>query len=136
MTELTDRERWLQALESGDYEQCRGYMRQDVKGDRSYCCLGVACEIFGYNLVPQEGYAYGVPIDDVNDNASGACEDVQSQYLPDMINVRLGMTCFDNETLVSLNDDHTMNFAQIAQFVRDADADNEHLNDRYARLFT
>lgn len=37
-----NQEKWLQALESGDYEQGQNYLVKDSK----YCCLGVACEIF------------------------------------------------------------------------------------------
>lgn len=40
---LEHREKWLQALESGNYQQCRGVL-QDETG---FCCLGVACEISG-----------------------------------------------------------------------------------------
>lgn len=50
---LTDiQERWLQALESGNYRQGTGYLKKwdrcNGSGEKesSYCCLGVACEIF------------------------------------------------------------------------------------------
>ena len=35
--------RWIDALESGEYEQAQGYLR---KGD-AMCCLGVLCDISG-----------------------------------------------------------------------------------------
>lgn len=35
-------EKWVDALESGEFEQCQYSLK---KGD-SYCCLGVACEIY------------------------------------------------------------------------------------------
>jgi len=35
-------EKWVEALESGEFEQTEGALRE---GD-SYCCLGVACEVF------------------------------------------------------------------------------------------
>lgn len=40
-------EKWLQALESGDYDQCRG-MLYDGTG---YCCLGVANKVLELNEV-------------------------------------------------------------------------------------
>lgn len=48
MSEITqeqqaNRERWARALESGSYLQTRGTLNN---GER-YCCLGVACELFG-----------------------------------------------------------------------------------------
>lgn len=42
ITEL--QERWLFALESGEYNQTKGFL-QDEKGN---CCLGVACRVMGY----------------------------------------------------------------------------------------
>jgi len=35
-------EKWVEALESGEFEQTQGALRA---GD-SYCCLGVACEVY------------------------------------------------------------------------------------------
>lgn len=40
--ELVDR--WLEALESGEYKQGRGSLHP--KGD-TFCCLGVLCDLFG-----------------------------------------------------------------------------------------
>jgi len=36
-------ERWVEALESGNYKQCRGELRSDT--DAAFCCLGVLVEI-------------------------------------------------------------------------------------------
>ena len=36
------RDRWADALESGEYEQGTEYLCRDGR----YCCLGVACEVF------------------------------------------------------------------------------------------
>ena len=36
--------KWIEALRSGKYEQTRLRLR---KGENSYCCLGVLCEIGG-----------------------------------------------------------------------------------------
>lgn len=39
-------EKWLEALESGEYKQAQSRMRKEMsKGHYSYCCLGVACEV-------------------------------------------------------------------------------------------
>lgn len=36
--------RWIEALESGEYEQgCEGHLCKNA----AYCCLGVACDLFG-----------------------------------------------------------------------------------------
>lgn len=130
MTELTDRERWLQALESGDYEQGRNYMRRDVDGRRFYCCMGVACELFGYELLPGGNDEFGVSNDDLGPDADNT-DDVQSQYLPDSINRQLDLTLRENGTLASLNDTWEYSFAEIAQFVREADAAGVRLDEYF-----
>ena len=38
-------EKWLTALESGKYKQCRG----ELFDDGSYCCLGVAAKVISSN---------------------------------------------------------------------------------------
>ena len=44
MTKLTKaQERWLTALESGEYKQTRDLLRDD----NGFCCLGVACDLSG-----------------------------------------------------------------------------------------
>ena len=42
------KDKWVAALESGDYKQTRGVLR---RGD-SYCCLGVLCDLY-YNENPE-----------------------------------------------------------------------------------
>lgn len=41
-----EQEQWLQALESGDWEQGRDYLWTMKDGTKCYCCLGVAAQIF------------------------------------------------------------------------------------------
>jgi len=42
----TKQKRWIKALESGDYNKARGYLRlADKNGKNYHCCLGVACEL-------------------------------------------------------------------------------------------
>jgi hypothetical protein len=49
LTELTEpQQKWVNALRSGKYEQCKGSLTIDGK----YCCLGVACEISSLELDP------------------------------------------------------------------------------------
>ncbi len=35
-------EKWIKALRSGDFQQCRGAL----KTNKGYCCLGVLCELY------------------------------------------------------------------------------------------
>lgn len=54
LTEI--QEKWLQALESGNYKQGKHLLRSS---NDEYCCLGVACELLNYNREKQETcYSY------------------------------------------------------------------------------
>jgi hypothetical protein len=38
--------KWVQALRSGEFKQDNGRLAKiDAQGNKSYCCLGVACEV-------------------------------------------------------------------------------------------
>lgn len=37
--------KFVQALESGEYSQCKESLRSTVEDNHSYCCLGVATEL-------------------------------------------------------------------------------------------
>lgn len=56
------KKRWLDALRSGKYTKGKGALRQRVEGSSSFCCLGVAVDIFlpGVRWVyaGSSGYAY------------------------------------------------------------------------------
>ena len=43
---------WLEALESGKFEQGQTCLKKDNK----FCCLGVACELSGITAIPAAGY--------------------------------------------------------------------------------
>jgi hypothetical protein len=48
--------KWMKALASGKYRKTTIVLRRDeADGGHSYCCLGVACEVFG---IPPELSAY------------------------------------------------------------------------------
>lgn len=45
--------KWVEALRSGRYRQCRSYLR----ADDAFCCLGVLCDISGLAEWDQPGTA-------------------------------------------------------------------------------
>ncbi len=59
---LTDlQEQWLKALESGTYNQADGALcRQKFSGARSYCCLGVACDVIS-KIKNDPSYRFDAP---------------------------------------------------------------------------
>lgn len=38
--------KWVEALRSGEYKQAQRYMGVIKDGEKSYCCLGVACDLY------------------------------------------------------------------------------------------
>jgi hypothetical protein len=38
--------KWVAALRSGKYKQCKSVLKNTYKGEDSYCCLGVACDLY------------------------------------------------------------------------------------------
>lgn len=51
------KQKWIDALRSGDYKQTNGRLRQDDK----FCCLGVLCNILfpNYWRFTQSGWTHG-----------------------------------------------------------------------------
>lgn len=122
-TEL--QEKWLKALESGDYSQCKDKLH-DGGG---YCCLGVACVVAG--IVP---VLVGETVDDEGyvDEEARYVFDGEGEAAPDSLverlmlrspvgtlqegaTIRIGEHAFDR--LVYANDNGGT-FAEIAAFIR------------------
>ncbi len=54
------KKKWVAALRSGEYKQGRNRLHRKV--DNSFCCLGVLCEVAGYQKEEGEmGNVYHVP---------------------------------------------------------------------------
>ena len=112
---------WVNALRSGKYKQGKDRLR---KND-SYCCLGVACEIF------KEKFGITVEIPDSLD--SGYYYNEMITYLPNILVQRLhfysstGRNCFHENSMHdlckvknlsdTLNDQCGLTFEQIATII-------------------
>lgn len=46
-------EKWAAALRSGQYKQCQGRLKNEKD---EYCCLGVLCDINGFNPMYMDFY--------------------------------------------------------------------------------
>jgi len=53
--QAANREKWIEALESGEYKQAQNTLRKDDK----FCCLGVACDINGIGHWENGSYFVG-----------------------------------------------------------------------------
>lgn len=108
-----EQEKWLQALESGEYKQGSGAL---VK-DNCFCCLGVACELF----IPETKTFDGIYVQygTTNDSYHG----VAPYSVVDLLNLNSqnGEIKYSEiggvDSLAELND-RGSNFASIAAFIR------------------
>ena len=106
--EKTNMQKWIEALESDEYEQTTGSLRNAD----TYCCLGVACDISDMgewveDIYKVDGVTYG-------------------GMLPPKVVEWLGLHSEDGSpkhaqfgawSLIDLNDNHH-NFKQIARILR------------------
>ncbi len=119
-------DKWIAALESGEYEQGPGALRltpEEFEVDKAtYCCLGVLCDVVNKAL----GYGEWVPGGFLPEG--GQC--VHNGYLPDAVKEIVGLSARNpvlyqdfepynrNVTCSEANDARDQTFTQIAQHVR------------------
>jgi hypothetical protein len=105
------REKWLRALESGEYKQARRALQKNG----GFCCLGVACDLFAKKVK-----AY------IHTYEDGSVDYVD---LPPAVRDHLGMRTTNGMygfadtdgpvlDLMHLNDAKRWSFKQIAAFIR------------------
>ena len=125
--------KWVAALRSGEFEQFTGgYLMKTGDGAASYCCLGVACEIFNREtgsgawekmVVPAERLADlvepGNPANPANP-AFGAHDDFSRIRLPFPVKEWLGLKSvsgwFIGGELSAMNDEGKT-FDEIAKMI-------------------
>ncbi len=95
MLDKDAKEVWCQALESGEFKQCKGTLKKRFKKDTYFCCLGVAREIFP----------------NIFGTSAGTSLNTKSLHL-------LGLAEADQYKLIVLNDNKEYSFKAIAKFIR------------------
>lgn len=132
-----DQSQWLAALRGGMFVQGHSVMKRVGLGGRParYCCLGVACYVLGYDLVPSRytGDVLGVQAADIVAAASLGIEDVSQAVLPDSINERLGLDRIDDGALAAMNDGG-WSFVQIADLAEFAWMRGRKISEVYDRM--
>lgn len=113
-----NRQKWIDALQSGEYPQTGGALRDEI----GFCCLGVACDVSGLGEWQRTkrrnsasyGYSYQVN------------EESEAGALPNAVREWLGLRLADGEyttrlgksaTLAELNDMYGGTFDSIADFI-------------------
>ena len=106
--------RWLEALESGAYDQARNLLHEPLTNN--YCCLGVACSIFLGQPTERKTDAFGEVRDFWDDEFAVAPPSLQEKLaLRDDSGSRLDYNI--NLSLTAMNDEGST-FKKIAATVR------------------
>jgi len=115
--------KWVQALESGEFKQCKSALTVVKDGEESHCCLGVATEIAMRNGV--ELHTEVIHGRKLYQWADEYGTHGQTSILPVPVQEWLGVDDEDPKlsdheygSASGLNDTHKWDFTQIAQAVR------------------
>lgn len=100
-------------LESGEFKQTREILRDETKGQPMHCCLGVACELYSVEC----GGFWDTTNFFIADYFQGDIPDASGGFLPKAVMKWLGLTTFQANHLVHLNDTGS-DFHVIAQVLR------------------
>ena len=112
----TDQEKWLQALESGEYSQTTNTLVRENNEKLSYCCLGVACLINGLKAVDRISDYVGK--EKVFEDSSG---NMWCTGLPTALRYSLQLHSKNRSGVLSpiqMNDIYKMSFKEIAERIR------------------
>lgn len=106
---------WLEALESGKYEQHIGSLGKIYDNKKSFCCLGVACKIFQnkFNLKIR----YDI-MDRIIFNNETACLAGELDDLRRLLKLKSGNGKIDEESCLAQMNDAGKSFEEIAAFIR------------------
>lgn len=113
-----NQEKWLQAIESGDYPQGRQYLNKNNK----FCCLGVACELFSVvvgSFSASENdlvTCYGNEEEDESCYCLAPADTTRTLALRDDAGRIDGKSEYNS--LASMNDNN-LDFPTIAKFIRE-----------------
>ena len=99
--------KWVEALRSGEYQQCRTNLRH---GD-SYCCLGVLAEVSDLGSFVEDNHKPGIF------SFAYPGEDRTHGVLPDAARLVIGLSYFHHEKCWKMNDSEGRSFAEIADYI-------------------
>ena len=114
----TNRLRWLEALESGDYVQGNGALHGPLMipaaARTEFCCLGVACDLRGKGYWARDG-RYVVEGESVYGDGLIDCADSPLLGLPLR---EIGLSEQSRMDCIKWNDESSCDFQQIARKMR------------------
>lgn len=95
--------KWIAALQSGNYQQGRSFLRITSRDGEQFCCLGVLCEVAGVPRWKGDDNSYVFGPDELEDRGSGFIEGPLADGI-------------DQRPLAALNDVGA-SFAVIADYI-------------------
>lgn len=98
--------RWIDALRSGRYRQHKNQLKTEWEGDKSFCCLGVLCEVKG---TPSWGDEYII-------KGRNVLFDLPDEFFIEATS----LSCDDKMMLSNMNDGletDQKSFAEIADWI-------------------
>ena len=104
---------WIEALESGEYKQCREALWDSI--NKGFCCLGLACKLNGV-AVDSDDFVSGCY--DQTLNATLETKDVMNKL--HLRNEDGESERSDQMSLVALNDLEDKTFSEIAAILRES----------------
>lgn len=109
------KQKWIEALESGEYEQGQGGLRiEDEGGPDKFCCLGVLADIInpdGWQTPQDPSWCSGKRI---------YCYEFMNEgtdFIPDNIAYEIGLSSDHQAELANMNDEGKK-FHEIAEEIR------------------
>lgn len=116
------KEKWLEALRSGEYKQAVGRLRWPPTG--GFCCMGVLCDL--YHKETGDGTWVFIPATP-NDHQSHSHYTFLSEdgFAPDAVSTWAGLAPYSTESgselhvVAHLNDFKKQSFKTIAQYIED-----------------
>jgi hypothetical protein len=100
------KEKWLAALESGQYEQTQGTLRDNADIRRAFCPLGMLCDLANVKWTPSRS-AYLGP----NLIAEGGVLTPEGEW-------HFGLKRTEVDAIVVMNDEKQLPLDQIAAYIR------------------
>jgi|LakMenE01Jun11ns_1017448.scaffolds.fasta_scaffold9843616_2 hypothetical protein len=118
------KEKWLEALRSGQYKQTIGVLKmQSENGDCRYCCLGVLCDVSGEGEWVEGEWIEGEWIESPLPDA-WFCEfgytfvdATMTGALSPEFRKRHGIPLKTRDLLIGMNDNKGMSFKEIADWI-------------------
>lgn len=100
------KQKWLEALRSGEYEQSSNVLRSEG----GFCCLGVLCDISRKGKWEYRSLY----------NLEYSCEGTKAMgFLTSPIEKWAGINIDEQKTLARLNDDENYSFKEIADYIEE-----------------